>query len=160
MSFEMGGYALGPGGGDNLWFFNSLLTVKAGGDQTENAWTLCEITSPPSFGPPPHVHDHEDEAFYVLEGQMSFSCAEKSWTAGPGSFVLLPRRIPHAFATWADGPVRMLQLTSPAQFERYAAELGRPATLATLPEPQAPDIPVLQRVSAKYGIEFLLPAGG
>lgn len=158
MSFDKDGYALERGDGDSLWFFNSLLTVKAGGEQTANAWTLCEILSPPDFGPPPHVHDREDEAFYVLEGEVSFSCGEKTWTAGAGSFVHLPRRVTHGFTTWSQGPVRMLQLTSPAQFEHFAADLGAPATRLTLPEPVAPDIARLQEVSARYGIEFLLPA--
>jgi quercetin dioxygenase-like cupin family protein len=161
MSFDRDGYALARGEGTNLWFFNSLLTVKAGGEQTGNAWTLCEILSPPDFGPPPHVHEHEDEAFYVLEGEMSFTCGEKAWTAGPGSYIHLPRRIAHGFTTWSTGPVRMLQLSSPSQFEHYAADLGEPASQLTLPQPQPPDITRLREVSARYGIEFMLaPTGG
>jgi quercetin dioxygenase-like cupin family protein len=61
------------------------------------------IMCPAGFGPPPHLHHREDEAFYVLEGQMTVTCGEQTWTATPGSFVLLPRGIPHAFTVAAPG---------------------------------------------------------
>lgn len=159
MTFGASGYALGPGEGDGLWFFNGLLTVKAGGPDTRDAFTLIESEMPPGSGAPPHVHHDEEEGFYVLEGEVSITCGEQRWTAGPGAFALLPRGIPHSFQVSSDGPTRMLQITSPAQFERFAAEMGEPAARRELPEPTEVDVPKLLSIVPKYGIEMLPPPG-
>jgi hypothetical protein len=77
------------------------------------------------------------------------------------SFVLLPRGIPHAFTVAATGPCRMLTINTPAGFERFVAEAGRPAGRLTLPDPQPPDVPALLAAAAKYGHEFVSgPAAG
>lgn len=87
---------------------------------------------------------------------MKVQCGQDSWSAEPGSFVILPRLVPHAYLV-TSGPCRMLQVTSPSQFEAFAAEVGRPAGSATLPEPSAPDLAVLLAASARYGNEILGP---
>ncbi len=160
MSFQTrsDGYALAAGEGEALWFFNSLATVKAGGAQTAGALTMVELLCPPAFGPPPHLHEREDEAFYVLDGELTVQCGQERWTAGPGGFVFAPRQVVHTFTTGRDG-VRMLQLTTPAQFEDYAREMGEPASARTLPTPQAPDLAQVLEVGARYGITFQLPPG-
>jgi mannose-6-phosphate isomerase-like protein (cupin superfamily) len=156
MSFDAHGYALGPGGGADLWFLDTRMTVKAGGAQTGGAFTLLEWSAPRGFGPPRHVHHAEDEGFYVIEGEMAVECGERRWTAGPGSFVFLPHGIPHVFVVTA-GPVRGLQITSPAGFEDFIAELGRPATSPGLPEPSPPDVPRLVEAGSRYGNDVVGP---
>ncbi len=156
MSFGRDGYTLGPDEGDSHWFFNTLTTVKAGGDDTHGAFTLMQYVIPPSFGPPPHIHHVEDEAFYVLDGEFVVTCGDQTWTVTPGSFVLLPRGIVHSFQTWETSPVKLLQMTSPAQFEHYAAEMGEPAAAMTLPEPAPPDIDKVLAIGKKYNIDFVL----
>ena len=159
MSFDVDGYTLEPGSGEHLWSFNCLMSVKAGGSQTHEAFTVVELICPPSFGPPPHVHQDEDEAWYILEGEVSFACGDKRSTANVGSFVLAPRAIEHTFMTWDQGPVRMLQITSPARFERFAAEMGRAAEEPVLPDPAPFDDAFVQKllsVAPRYGLEFRL----
>ena len=156
MSFGTGGYRLGPGEGEGIWFLGTLMTIKAGGDQTRGAFTLLEQLAPAGFAPPPHIHRAEDEAFYVLEGELTVTCGNRTWSAAPGTFVLLPRDIPHTFAVSEAAPARLLQITSPAQFERFAAEVGEPARERTLPPPAEPDVPKMLRLAAKYHVE---PAG-
>src|SRR6266508_4140540 len=79
----------------------------------------------------------------------------------PGSFVLLPRGIPHAFTVAATGPCRVLTINTPAGFERFVAEAGRPAGQLTLPDPQPPDVPLLLALAPKYGHEYVAgPAAG
>lgn len=151
-------YGLAPGEGESLWFFNSLATVKAGTDETHGSFSLMELRCPGSFGPPTHVHDREDEGFYVLDGLLSVLSGDREWTLQPGGFAFLPRRQPHAFRTGPDG-ARILQLTSPAQFERFARELGEPAAALILPEPGPLDLDRLAAVSARYGMTFMLPNG-
>jgi len=103
---------------------DTLMTVKASGRDTNDALSVVEALCPAGFGPPPHLHHHDDEAFYVLEGQMTVTCGEQTWTAAPGSFVLLPRGIPHAF-TVAAAAVPDTDDHTPAGFDRFVAEAGR-----------------------------------
>ena len=139
MSFEPDGYLLTAADGPQLWFVGTRMNVKAGGAQTGGAFTVIEWSAPAGFGPPLHVHGREDEAFYILDGQISVQCGAKRFTAGPGDFTFLPRGIPHTFLV-TRGPVRGLQITAPAGFEQFIAEAGSPAQGPGLPEPAEPDI--------------------
>jgi len=160
MSFDPKGYVLRAGEGTQVWFLDTRMSVKAGGEQTSGAFTFLEWSAPAGFGPPLHRHDREDEAFYLLEGRIEVDCGDNRWQAGPGDFVFLPRGLPHAFVV-SDGPVRGLQITAPAGFERFIGELGRPAEGSGLPAPaQLPDVPTLIGVSRRYGIETLGPPPG
>ena len=157
MTFGSKGYALASGEGEGLWFLNGLLTVKAGGSDTRNAFTLIEAVCPAGTGPPPHIHHDEEEGFYLLEGELAITCGDKTWTASPGAFALLPRGIPHSFRASDARDARILQISSPAQFERFAAEMGEPAETMTIPTPSEVDAEKLMRVARKYGIEMLSP---
>jgi len=154
------GYHLAPSEGPATWFLDTLMTVKAGGEQTTNAFTLLEWMAPPGFGPPRHIHHTEDEAFYVLEGAMCVTCGDDSWEATAGSFVFLPRGIPHSFLVTSEMPIRGLQITAPAGFERFIAGVGRPAPALTLPPPTEPDIERLVAAAARFGHTILEPASG
>ncbi len=151
------GYVLGPGEGESIWFLGTLMTVKAGGKETNGAFTLLEWSAPVGFAPPPHVHYEEDEAFFIFEGDMSVTCGDDSWQAGPGSFVFLPKGVQHGFTVTGAKPLRGLQLTTPAGFERFISESGTPAETGTLPEPSAPDIPRLLAAAGHNNIEIMLP---
>ena len=158
MTFQ--GFALSAEEGEAFWFLGNLMTVKAGGKATNGSFTLIECVAPPGFAPPPHIHRDEDEVFYLLEGEMRVTCGDETWSLGPGGFAFLPRGVPHVFTVGASGPAKMLQLTLPAQFERFAAEVGEPAKRRTLPPPSEPDIPRLLQTMARYGIEFAQPPTG
>ena len=160
MSFSTDGYALAAGEGRGLWFLNTLMTVKAGTDQTRGGFTLIEQLCPPGFATPPHIHRAEEEGFYLLEGELTVTCGDRTWFLAPGGFVLLPRGIAHGFAVSAGGPARLLQITTPAQFERFAAEVGEPARQPTLPPPSQPDIAKLMALMAKYNYELAGPPPG
>lgn len=90
MSLEEQGYALGAGGGESYWFFNALTTLKAGGRDTHDAFTLMEFVIPPSFGPPPHIHHREDEGFYLLEGEFTVTCGDTTWPPDPALLSCCP----------------------------------------------------------------------
>jgi len=66
-----------------------------------------------------HVHAEEDDAFYILEGELTFVVGddEEEVVAGPGTFVLVPPGVRHGFSNHADTPVRMLNLHAPAGFD-------------------------------------------
>jgi mannose-6-phosphate isomerase-like protein (cupin superfamily) len=65
-----------------------------------------------------HVHQREDDAFYILEGEMTFAFGEEETSAPPGTFVLVPPGVTHAFRNDGDRPVRMLNIHAPAGFDR------------------------------------------
>ena len=71
-------------------------------------------------GPPLHRHDF-DEAFYVLEGELTFQRDEELGTAGPGELVFAPRGAVHTLANRGDRPARYLLICTPAGFERALA---------------------------------------
>jgi mannose-6-phosphate isomerase-like protein (cupin superfamily) len=133
------------------------MTVKAGGPDTHDSFSLIEFGAPIGFGPPLHIHRQEDEGFYLLEGSMRVVCGAERWEASAGSFVMLPRGLPHSFVVISESACRGLQITSPAQFERFIEESGRPAQALTLPEPSPHDIEALARSAERYGHEFVGP---
>jgi mannose-6-phosphate isomerase-like protein (cupin superfamily) len=65
-----------------------------------------------------HVHAAEDDAFYILEGELTFVFGERTVAAPPGTFVLVPPGVEHGFRNTGDGPVRMLNIHAPAGFDR------------------------------------------
>jgi mannose-6-phosphate isomerase-like protein (cupin superfamily) len=65
-----------------------------------------------------HVHDDEDDAFYVVEGEMTFTFGDEGVPAPPGTFVLVPPGVEHGFRNDQDRPVRMLNIHAPAGFDR------------------------------------------
>jgi mannose-6-phosphate isomerase-like protein (cupin superfamily) len=65
-----------------------------------------------------HVHDSEDDAFYILEGEMTFMFGDAEARAGPGAFVLVPPGVEHGFRNDGDSPVRMLNIHAPGGFDR------------------------------------------
>ncbi len=71
--------------------------------------------------------------------------------------MLLPRQLPHQFLVTSTEPCRLLQVTSPAGFERFIGEVGRPAETASLPEPAVPDIAALAAAAPRHGYEILGP---
>jgi len=151
------GYVLGPGKGtSDLWFLDTRMTVKVGGAQSGDAFTLIEWSGPQGFGPPRHVHAVEDEVFVVLDGEMVIECGDGRWTAGPGSTAFLPHGVPHVFVV-SRGPVRVLQLTAPAGFEGLVAELGREPAGPGLPEPAEPDVARLVAAVRRHGGEIVGP---
>jgi mannose-6-phosphate isomerase-like protein (cupin superfamily) len=65
-----------------------------------------------------HVHDDEDDAFYILSGEMTFVVEGEDVAAPPGTFVLLPPGVRHGFRNDGAEPVRMMNIHAPAGFDR------------------------------------------
>ena len=141
---------LRPGEGPTCTVLGTdIVCCKAASSDTGGAYSLLETIVPPGGGPPPHVHHREDEAFYVLEGQFEFQVANQTIQAGPGSFLIAPRDIPHSFRNSGSTPGKLLITVQPAGFENFIAELGQ------IPMTDPPDWPRLSAVANKYGLEFL-----
>jgi mannose-6-phosphate isomerase-like protein (cupin superfamily) len=150
-------YVLGAGEGESTWFLATRMTVKATRASTGGSIGLVEALIAPGFAPPLHVHHAEDEPMWVLEGDVTFTCGDRTLKAGPGSFVYLPRDVPHTFRVEGDTPARILVLHLPAGFEQFYVELGTPALNEGLPPPEPPDFPRILAVMARYGVEYPAP---
>ena len=106
--------------------------------------------APRTLAAPMHVHAHEDEYSYVLEGEVGVQIGDDVRYAQPGDLVVKPRGIPHAFWNRTDEPARLLEIISPGGFERYFAEL---APLLP-PHVAEPDFAALGALQARYGLEM------
>jgi mannose-6-phosphate isomerase-like protein (cupin superfamily) len=152
--------ALGAHAGDAYWFFGTLVTIKAGADETSGGAVITENLAPRGSGSPLHVHHREDEWFYVLEGELTFWVGGELVVAGPGGFVYGPRDIPHTF-TVSSAQARFLLVTHPGAFDGFVRALGQPAERLEIPDGAGapPDMGVLVATAAEYGLEILGPPG-
>ena len=154
-SLTQGGVHLGRGEGKSFWLLTDLHTFKVVGEDTNGAFTVAELTAGPELGPPPHLHHHSDESFYILEGTFDFSLAGQAFSAGAGAFVLLPKGVVHTHRAGGGAPARALVMQSPAGVERFIEEAGKPATDPAV-RPAPPAMSELERIVAiarKHGIE-------
>lgn len=138
--------------GDETFRFLGLPTlIRAAGEATSGTFGLVEhLEMPPGFATPYHTHHNEDEAFYVLDGEVAFICDGKWLKGAAGTFVFGPREIVHGFKVIGNRQARMLLLCSPAGFERFVLELSMPATAA----PGPPDMQKLMETAAKFHIDI------
>lgn len=143
--------------GQAIWFLGTLMQFKATGEDNGQTFSLIEQVLPPGFAPPLHVHHAEDEAFYVLEGTLTFVCGEQRWHADTGAFIFLPKNIAHGFLVEGKEPARLLQFTFPAGLEQFHVEMGEPAESLTIPPMTPPDMAKMQILAAKYHFEIVGP---
>ncbi|MDJ0366555.1 cupin domain-containing protein [Hymenobacter sp. H14-R3] len=139
-----------------FWLVGTLWLVMASGRQTGNRLSLLEQLMPAGLGPATHRHPWAVEGFYVLEGTCSFNAQGKTVMAGPGTFVLLPRCLPHSFSV-DSSQARVLNCYTPAGFELVVMSLGQPALERRMPS-MAESAPThsheqIQILSALYGQE-------
>ena len=150
-------YILQRPDGESAWSLGGRFTVKVAEAHSEGRFALVEAVAFQSTEPPLHIHHREDEAWYVLDGHMTFYVGEQVMEAGPGAFVYAPKGIPHTFTVDVE-PTRVLVFASPAGFEQFALDLGHPATDDTPPaDLSVPGPEVLGPVADRYGIEVVGP---
>jgi len=106
-------YHLAAGDGQPMSWFTAEFQLKASDGQIG----LMELTASPGIEPPMHVHAHEDEWYYVLDGDVTFHVGTETYSATIGSIAFLPRAMPHTF-TIESTTARMLLLNAPGGFER------------------------------------------
>jgi quercetin dioxygenase-like cupin family protein len=145
--------------GRSIWVIGDRYTIKCDGNDTSGAFALVEAIVPPGNGPPPHIHSREDEAFYILEGELQFHLEDRSFAATTGDWVTLARHSLHFFKNTGTKPARMLIMVTPAGLENFFREVGREAVEGET-EPVAPtpeDMQRLVKAAPKYGLEIRLP---
>ena len=134
-----------------LQVLGEAITVKIDSEQTEGKYAVIEEVSPVGGGPPLHVHRHEDEVFYVLEGEVEFQLGDQRFRAKAGSTAFLPRDIPHTFRNVGRIPSKVLVVIIPARFVGFFDEIH---ALTKLTPEQAMEL------GKTYGLTFLPPPKG
>jgi mannose-6-phosphate isomerase-like protein (cupin superfamily) len=113
-----------PGEGE-LIAGSSSVTIKATGEDTGGSFYLGEALIQPGFaGPPPHVHEHLHDMFYVLEGTLTMRLGDETLELDPGSFVCVPPGSVHTFSNRGEQPARFLNFNTPAGWEHYMRDLA------------------------------------
>jgi quercetin dioxygenase-like cupin family protein len=140
-----------------VWFLETHMTLKATSAQTAGTLGVVDNRARAGFSPPMHVHRREDEALYVLGGRLTVACGDERFEAGPGSFVFLPRNVPHTFLVGADGPARMLTMILPGGFEQFFVDGGHPALDDTIPALDPADFETINALNPEYGVENVGP---
>jgi quercetin dioxygenase-like cupin family protein len=148
-----------PPQGRTVAVVGDVYRFLATGADTNGKYALWEALVPPGGGPPPHVHSREEEGFYILEGEITFTVAGERVVARTGAFANMPVGTPHSFKNGGDRPARMLISVAPAGLEQMFFEVGVPlAEGATTASPPTKDeIERLLAVAPSYGVEILVP---
>jgi len=131
------GLLLGPGAGFQI--SGAGMTLKVG-DEHSRAWSAFETVVCPGFDVGAHLHNHAEEFFYILDGELDLLAFEpraepagdwRDWESAnglrvmrgrPGAAMFVPAGCPHAFANPGRGPARMLFLVSPPGHEHYGSQ--------------------------------------
>ena len=142
---------LGPSDGSAVDLGGLGVRFMIDGDTAAGGFSLVEHPiAPRALAAPLHRHANEDEYSYVLEGRVGVQLGDDVLEAGPGELVFKPRDQWHAFWNAGDEPARLLEIISPAGFERYFEEI---APLLP-PQREEPDFAALAEVQARYGLEM------
>jgi len=114
-----------PDEGDAIWLLGGLYTFKARGDETANAFSLFEVQG--LVAAPRHLHEREEEAFYVVDGEVTLAIGNEEIEGTRGAFALVPRGVEHTFKM--ESPDAKLLLLTPgnAGHEELFTEMGEPA---------------------------------
>ena len=150
-------FVVGPDDGQHVWFLATRMTIKATTRTTAGALGVIEWRAAPGFSPPLHIHHNEDEAFWLLQGALTLLCDGQLFEASTGSFIWLPRNRPHTFRVEGDTPVHGLLLSTPAEHVNFYAEGGHPALNDSIPEFDPRDLPRLDDLYPKYGLQNVGP---
>ena len=146
---QAGVKVVGPGDGV-MGFLGSIgVRFMIDGSEAAERFSLVEHPmSPRALAAPVHRHTREDEYSFVLEGRMGALLGDDVVEAGPGDLVYKPRGQWHTFWNAGDEPARILEIISPAGFEKFFAELG-PIAAGGAPDPE-----VMGELCARYALDM------
>jgi mannose-6-phosphate isomerase-like protein (cupin superfamily) len=129
--------------------FLGNLTCRVSSASTLGEYCAFEFVASPGEGVPLHMHNREDEVYYILEGTFEIRCGGRVFTAVAGAMAVLPRKIPHAFRNPGTTPSRALTTFIPGGFDIFVQELD------ALSPQDAADESKRNSIRRKYGIQML-----
>ena len=141
---------LAPDDGESVQIGSMGVRFMIDGERSGGGFSLVEHPiAPRALAAPMHVHEHEDEYSYILEGEVGVQVGDEVLVGRPGDLIFKPRGVWHAFWNASDAPARLLEIISPAGFERYFEEL---APLRNREE--GPDFEAMGRLQERYGLRM------
>jgi mannose-6-phosphate isomerase-like protein (cupin superfamily) len=143
----------------SLWVLGDVYTIKISGDETQGRYSIWEIETAPNNGPLLHKHSMEDEAFYILEGDFSFSHCSKETKASKGQLIYAPRAEFHTYKNIGGTVGKHLLIITPPQFEMFFKEIGIPIEDKSSFQPPPITAAVIDKIvktAAKYGLEIII----
>jgi quercetin dioxygenase-like cupin family protein len=149
MGGTTGAKIVGPRQG-KMGFLGSIgVRFMIDGEEAGGGFSLVEHPmSPHALAAPLHRHSREDEYSYVLEGRVGALLGDETLVGNPGDLIVKPRNQWHTFWNAGDGPARILEIISPAGFERFFGELVDLGGVTQV-EPQT-----MADLCARYGLEM------
>jgi mannose-6-phosphate isomerase-like protein (cupin superfamily) len=143
----------------NTWALGSLFQRLLTADTTAGALGASVVTQPPGLASPLHVHTREAEAWFLLDGTLTYRAGDELVDLAAGDCIYLPRDVPHAFRITGATPARYLALSLPGRLLDLYEELGTPATIPQLPDGGIPaaDIARWNELAAQYGLRIVGP---
>ena len=148
-----------PCQGRTIAVVGDVYRFLATGEETGQRYATWEAIVPPSGGPPPHIHNREEESFYILEGEITLTVGEEKIVATAGMFANMPVGSLHSFKNNTNKTARMIISVAPARLEKMFYEFGVPleeGSTEALP-PTKEEIDKLLKVAPNYGIEIKVP---
>jgi quercetin dioxygenase-like cupin family protein len=142
------------------WFLGALHILLAKCESTGGAYSLIHLEASPGFATPYHLHHMEDEAFYVLDGELTFIWDGKKTVLGAGGYIFLPRGVGHGFRCSSEKDSHVLIHVIPGGnigFVGMMLEMAVPAKEHVLSELEPPDFQRLKTLCKKNKIEILGP---
>lgn len=109
--------------GEAYWVMGSLFTYLVTGAESGGSYFTLIVDIGPEQGPPPHIHHLEEEQFYVLEGQLTYSIGSQTFQVNTGDFIHVPRGTVHSFKNGSSSS-RLLVTFAPAGIEGFFREVG------------------------------------
>lgn len=147
MSKQTAARVLGPTDGEAGLLASIGVRFMISGEDSGELFSLVEHPMPAhALAAPMHRHSREDEYSFVLEGRVGALLGDEVVFGGPGDLLFKPRDQWHTFWNAGDEPARILEMISPAGFERFFKEI------VDLPPTAGPD--ERAAVGARYGLEF------
>jgi mannose-6-phosphate isomerase-like protein (cupin superfamily) len=147
----VGTIVLGPDEGRSADFGGFGARFLIDGATSGGGFALVEHPlAPRTLAAPLHVHEREDEYSFVLEAEIGFQVGDEIRYARPGDLVFKPRGVWHAFWNRTDAPARLLEIISPAGFERYFEEIEP----LLPPSRDEPDFAGLAAVMERYRLRM------
>jgi len=138
------------------YFDVALGSILLSGEDTGGAYCLLDLRVAPGKGVPRHTHTREDEALFVLSGELEATVGDEIFTLRAGETLIAPRNIPHRLRNSGNVPNHYLIMFSPAGFEEFlkATSLSAPDNAAAPTEPPRIAVQNVFELAYDYGIEF------
>ena len=124
--------------------------------QTTPSLAVLEIESAEGHGPPPHIHEREDESFYVLDGELDVQVGNEQFHAERGGFVHVPKGVLHTYKAIGSGKARHLVLVAPGGLEQLFREIGTPAGEKSV-DPADPSVVIPKLLSLAPNYHVIIP---